>query len=103
MFSRWNISNSELYLLGKLYKETYEEDKNCSKSKRNTYSTLHKNYRDKSNEHKMTLTEEKEKTHTHIMSCLYHEKGSRTGTRISKLYKKYFKVKKKPSILSSNA
>lgn len=51
----------------------------------------------------MTLTEEKEKAHTHIMSCLYHEKGSRTGARISKLYKKYFKVKKKPSILSSNA
>ena len=43
----------------------------------------------------MTLTEEKEKTHSHIMSCLYPEKGSRTGTRISKLYKKYFKVKKK--------
>lgn len=29
------------------------------------------------------------------MSCLCHEKGSGTGTHISKLYKKYFKVKKK--------
>lgn len=42
----------------------------------------------------MTLTEEKEKNHTHLMSCLYHEKDSTTGTHINQLYKKYFKVKK---------